>query len=239
MMKYKNKLAPAFLTLGLLFGVYSCTTVAEPENTKADKAKEDTGAVMNAESIALAEKMIFEQKGFRLGQKTQEGTTAKERLTQDTTQRICSALGGKPADSETAAKIMEIARESITIPASGIKLGDWKKGEAIARSGYGFRVGHKTDNHSKRSAGGNCYACHQLDPNEIAYGTLGPSLKAYGKIRGSSDAMLSYAYGIIFNPHASFPCSEMPRFGSNEVLTEQQISDVMAYLFDPASPVNQ
>jgi sulfur-oxidizing protein SoxX len=31
----------------------------------------------------------------------------------------------------------------------------------------------------------------------------------------------------------------MPRFGYHGVLTQQQISDVMAYLLDPASPVNQ
>jgi L-cysteine S-thiosulfotransferase len=35
------------------------------------------------------------------------------------------------------------------------------------------------------------------------------------------------------------PCSNMPRFGSNKVLDEQQIKDVMAYLFDPESPVNK
>jgi sulfur-oxidizing protein SoxX len=34
-------------------------------------------------------------------------------------------------------------------------------------------------------------------------------------------------------------CSAMPRFGAKGVLTEQQIKDVMALLFDPASPVNQ
>jgi sulfur-oxidizing protein SoxX len=31
----------------------------------------------------------------------------------------------------------------------------------------------------------------------------------------------------------------MPRFGHNGVLTEAQIKDVMALLFDPASPVNK
>jgi sulfur-oxidizing protein SoxX len=31
----------------------------------------------------------------------------------------------------------------------------------------------------------------------------------------------------------------MPRFGDAGILTEQQIKDVMAYLFDPESPVNK
>ena len=30
----------------------------------------------------------------------------------------------------------------------------------------------------------------------------------------------------------------MPRFGHNGVLNEQQIKDAVAFLFDPASPVN-
>ena len=34
-------------------------------------------------------------------------------------------------------------------------------------------------------------------------------------------------------------CSNMPRFGHNGILTEQQIRDVVALLVDPASPVNQ
>ena len=117
--------------------------------------------------------------------------------------------------------------------------GDWKKGEAVARSGYGFRVGHKTDDHSGRQPGGNCYACHQLDPNEIAYGTLGPSLTGYGKTRGTGEAMLKYTYDVIYNPHAYFPCTKMPRFGALGTLTQQQIADVMAYVMHPESPVNQ
>lgn len=241
MMKFKNYLTPMLVTFGLLFGVYSCTSVANSEKN-AGAAKDtvkDAGAVMDAQAIALAEKMIFEQAGFRLNEATQEGTTTKQRLTQDTIQKVCSAIAGNPVDSTTATKVRTIARDSIKKPADGVKLGDWKRGEAIARSGYGFRVGHRTDDHSKREAGGNCYACHQMSPDEIAYGTVGTSLLGYGKIRGTSDAMLNYAYDIIYNPHAIFPCSRMPRFGYNNVLTEQQISDVMAYLFDPASPVNQ
>jgi len=231
MMKYKNNLTSALALAVLLVGTYSCTTVADAEN-KATVAKD-------GDSSSLADNLIFEQGGFRLNQKTQEGGTVKDRLTQDSIQMACSKLGAASVDTGTAAKVTAMARESIKKPAGGIKLGDWKKGEAVARSGYGFRVGHKTDDHSKREAGGNCYACHQLDPNEIAYGTLGTSLTGYGKLRGSAEATLNFAYEMIYNPHVYFPCTNMPRFGHNGVLTQQQISDVMAYLFDPASPVNQ
>jgi sulfur-oxidizing protein SoxX len=43
----------------------------------------------------------------------------------------------------------------------------------------------------------------------------------------------------MYNPHASFPCSLMPRFGSNKVLTIDQIKDLVALLMSPESPVNK
>jgi sulfur-oxidizing protein SoxX len=187
----------------------------------------------------LAEYLIFEADGFRLDQETQEGTTVRDRLKQDELQRTCSALRGEGPDSETAAKVTSMARKDIVYPEGGIELGDWKKGEEVARSGYGFRVGHKTDDHSKRPPGGNCYACHELDPSEIAYGTLGPSLTGYGKMRGTGADMIKYTYEVIYNPHAYFPCTKMPRFGANGVLTQEQIADVMAYVMHPDSPVNK
>ena len=50
----------------------------------------------------------------------------------------------------------------------------------MAQSGYGMRF---TDYPPRRENGGNCYACHQLTMEEVSYGTLGPSLYNYGKIR--------------------------------------------------------
>lgn len=231
MKKFNHYLSSALISVGLLSGAYSCMTLAD--SVKA------AGATLSPEAITLAEKLIFEKGGFRLNQPSQEGTTVKQRLTQDAIQKTCSALAGSPLDSDTAARVSSMALESIKKPAGGVKLGDWKKGEAISRSGYGFRIGHKNDDHSNREVGGNCYACHQLDPSEIAFGTVGPSLTGYGKLRGTGKPILNYAYDIIYNPNAFFPCTHMPRFGHNDVLTEQQISDVLAYLFDPASPVNQ
>jgi sulfur-oxidizing protein SoxX len=86
--------------------------------------------------------------------------------------------------------------------------------------------------------GGNCYACHQLAPTEVAYGTLGPSLTQYG-LRGQSEAMLRYTWTKLWDTHAFNLCSHMPRFGAQKILTEQQLKDVMAFLLDPNSSVNQ
>jgi len=47
------------------------------------------------------------------------------------------------------------------------------------------------------------------------------------------------AYIKIYNSQAVVACSNMPRFGHTKVLTIDQIKDVMAYLFDRQSPVNQ
>ena len=121
-------------------------------------------------------------------------------------------------------------------PASGKLLGDWRHGEKIAQDGYGMRF---TDPDTKRPNGGNCYACHRLAPQELSYGTLGPSLYRYGALRGSGEAMQRYTYGKIYNPEAFSACSNMPRFGQHGILTEEQITNLVALLLDPESPVNK
>lgn len=233
MMQLRTKTISAVLAsalLGLATGVIAADRPASPEAAYTAMSPEE-----------LADYLIFEMGGFDLDAPTQEGRTARDRLVQDRTQKVCSALSrsGATLDRPTAAKISALAEESIQFPAGGIKLGDWRKGEEIARSGYGYRVGHRTDDHSSQPAGGNCYACHQLDPNESAHGTVGPSLTNYGTLRGTSDAMLKHTYQILYNPHLFFPCTTMPRFGHNGTLTQEKIADVMAYLLDPESPVNQ
>ena len=192
------------------------------------------------EARALAEKLAFAEGGFFQDQPMQEGGTGRDRLTQDETQKICTdvALSGKPIDEATAEKVRALARASIKYPAGGIQLGDWEKGRVLAWSGFGYRTAHKPDDHAKREPGATCYNCHQLATDRTG-GTIGPSLTQYGKIRGSGDEILKYAYDMIYNPNATFPCTNMPRFGANGILTEQQIADVMAYLFDPDSLVNK
>ena len=186
----------------------------------------------------LAEHLIFNSGSFKLEQAVQEGGVTRQRLVQDDLQQACTVIGGGPVDAKTAAKVQEMARASMKYPDGGIELGDWKIGRELAWSGFGYRVGHKTDDHSKKDPGGNCYNCHQLATDRTG-GNIGPPLTAYGKTRGTSDAILKYTYEVIYNPHAYFPCTHMPRIGDQNVLTAEQISHVMAYLFDPESPVNK
>ncbi len=209
----------------------------------ADSHKEKGGekvdyTAMSAEE--LAEYLIFEAKGFDVDEKTQEGATVRARLTQDELQKTCSELKGAPADSDTARSVTQLAAESIVYPEGGIELGDWKEGQAVAENAFGFRVGHNVDDHSALETGGLCMNCHQLEKEKAnRSGTLGPTLVGYGKMRDRSEQTLKYTYEVIYNAHAFFPCTKMPRFGANGILTQQKIADVMAYLLDPESPVNE
>lgn len=186
----------------------------------------------------LTEYMIFDAKGFKLDQPTQEGKTGRERMTQDELQKTCSALHGKPMDAETAKKVQELAAASRVYPEGGVTLGDWKRGQALAQEGAGFRLGPKADDNAKK-LGGNCYACHQMDLKVAAHGTLGPSLTGFGKTRGNTPDTQKYVYDVLYNAHAYFPCTNMPRFGANGFLNQAQMADLMAYLLDPESPVNK
>ncbi len=157
-----------------------------------------------------------------------------ERLQQTSLQAACSNPDDAVADRARAEALRQAALASVKMPGDGNFLGDWQRGAAIAANGRGLQY---SDDPSKPN-GGNCYACHQLDPEEVAYGTIGPSLANYGA-RGQSREVLEYTWSKIWNPHAWQVCSHMPRFGDAGILTEQQIRDVMAYLLDPASPVNR
>jgi sulfur-oxidizing protein SoxX len=153
---------------------------------------------------------------------------------QDDMQRLCSEHRDKPPAALTA-PVMAAQRGKIVYPPSGRLMGDWREGKKIAEDTGGMRFGDKP----RVPNGGNCYACHQLAPAEVVYGTLGPSLRGYGKARGTSDGVQRYAYDRIYNGQAFVACSAMPRFGHNGVLTPEQIAHLVALLLDPASEVNR
>jgi len=158
------------------------------------------------------------------------------RLTPDETMRQCSAAGNLPAP-KAGEEIQKRERATIEYPADGKFVGDWKKGETLAQSGFGLRFTDYPP--GNRANGGNCYACHQLTKAEVSYGTVGPSLYNYGKIRNYGEAETKAVYEKIYNPHAAYPCSLMPRLGANKVLTIEQIKDAVALLMSPDSPVNK
>ena len=157
-----------------------------------------------------------------------------DRLERDAVQTACSAPRGVPLDNDMLTTLRAERLEAVVQPLDGQYLGDWQRGAEVAGNGRGLQ----SSDDPTQPNGGNCYACHQLAPGEVAYGTLGPSLTGYGA-RGQSEAMLQYTWTKLWDTHAYNLCSHMPRFGAQGILTEQQLKDVMAYLLDPASPVNQ
>lgn len=159
----------------------------------------------------------------------------RRRIEQDDTMRVCSVTRNNPTAAQ-ANEIMARERAAIRLPANGQLMGDWRRGEQGALSGYGLRMG---DNDPRRTNGGNCYACHALNPAEISFGTLGPSLTGYGKARGASAETQREVYEKIYNIQAWIACSNMPRFGANNILTPEQIADYVALLLHPESPVNR
>ena len=173
-----------------------------------------------------------------------EGQAKVDRLVQDDANRECSAadVAGKPIDQKVAQAIEAANLKTIKWPSDGKFLGDWAAGEKVAQDGRGMTWTDKAGSVN----GGNCYNCHQISKQEISFGTIGPSLYNYGKLRGVADPaspaskpIVEYTWGKIWNARAYNACSQMPRAGHNGFLTEQQIRNIMALLLDPKSPVNQ
>ncbi len=163
----------------------------------------------------------------------ERGQAKMDRVVLDDVQRLCNLHRDNPP--EALAKPLEAAQlKAIPIP-QGSLIGDWKRGESIAQSGRGSMW----DDKPGVQPGGSCYNCHQLSPRVEAYGTVGPSLAGFGKLRGNTAEMQKYAYGRIYNSKAYNLCSQMPRLGHAGSLNEQQIKDLVALLLDPSSPVNQ
>ncbi len=156
------------------------------------------------------------------------------RIELDETQRLCTDRRNQVSAAEADA-IQKRETASVVFPADGNFLGDWKKGYLVANVGTGGQFSDVPNG----PVGGNCFACHQLDPKELSYGTIGPSLTAYGKDRKYDPQAMKDAWAKIYNSQSAFACSNMPRFGAKKFLTEAQIKDVMAYLFDKESPVNK
>lgn len=172
----------------------------------------------------------------------EQGIAKLDRLNQDDAQKACSQA--KPPSAAVTKKIEAAQMATIKWPADGQYIGDWKEGEKLAQNGRGMTWTDASVAPAKNGA--MCYNCHQIDKKEISFGTIGPSLWNYGKLRGVTDpadpaaaAIVKYTWGKLYNSKAYSACSNMPRFGHAELLNEQQIRDVMALLLDPKSPVNQ
>ncbi|GAB3193323.1 sulfur oxidation c-type cytochrome SoxX [Hydrogenophaga aquatica] len=199
------------------------------------------GACSSSPSSADYDKMTAEIVKASFAER---GIAKLDRLEQDLANKECAAaeVAGKPIDEKTAKAIEEAEMKTIKWPSDGKFLGDWKEGEKIAQSGRGLTW----SDDAKTVNGGNCYNCHQISKEEISFGTIGPSLYNYGKLRGVTDpdspagkAIVEYTWGKMWNARAYNACSQMPRVGHKGILNEQDLKHVMALLLDPKSPVNK
>ena len=163
-----------------------------------------------------------------------------KRLDQDETMKTCFQYRDQPP-KKVAEKLEKLNLATVKLPDNGKLVGDWKEGEKLASVGTGGHVGFIQPDPPGRLKGGNCYACHQLAKKELAYGTIGPSLQHFGKLRGglSNPDIIKYTYSKIYNSNAYNACTNMPRFGLHGWLSPEQISHIVAFLLDPESPVNK
>ena len=171
-----------------------------------------------------------------------QGDAKLDRLVLDASNQACSDSQGAPLDEKLSKAIEEANLKTVKFPADGKLLGSYAEGEKIAQNGRGLTWTDKAD----AANGGSCYNCHQISKTELSYGSLGPSLYNYGKLRGVTDPtaaaakpIVDYTWGKLWNSKAYNACSGMPRFGHANILTVEQLKDVMALLLDPKSPVNQ
>ena len=197
-------------------------------------------------AVALPGSAELDQKAAQITKASfrDQGIAKVDRLVQDDSNRECSAaeVASQPLDPARAKAIEAANLKTVRWPADGKFLGDWKAGEQIAQSGRGLTW---TDD-TQVPNGGNCYNCHQITKEEISFGTIGPSLYNYGKMRGVADPdspaarpIVEYTWGKIWNSKAYNACSNMPRAGHAGILNEQQVKHIVALLLDPQSPVNK
>jgi sulfur-oxidizing protein SoxX len=210
------------------FGLFFGLTVAFAAPAFAQKAVEAPGGkyAKDAEQV------------FRSSFRDDNPKYWMSRLEQDETMKTCGQYRDNPP-RKIGEKLEKLNAATIRYPVEGKLIGDWKEGEKLAAVGTGGHIGFIQPDPAGKLRGGNCYACHELAKKEVAYGTIGPSLQHFGKIRGNSDEIIKYAYDKIYNSNAFTACTNMPRFGLHNWLTPEQITHIVAFLVDPESPVNK
>ena len=212
----------------LKFALFGALSLALAAPALAQKAAEAPGGKYAKE----AEQM------FRTSFKAENPKYWMTRLEQDETMKTCQQYRDNPP-RKIGEKLEKLNAATIRYPVDGKLIGDWKEGEKLAAVGTGGHIGFIQPDPPGRVRGGNCYACHELAKKEVAYGTIGPSLHHFGKLRGNSDDIVKYAYDKIYNSNAFSACTNMPRFGLHNWLTPEQITHIVAFLIDPESPVNK
>lgn len=114
-----------------------------------------------------------------------------------------------PCHSYTAACGKMLPRAVSTVTWKG-ELGDPVRGKTIAFS----------------TPLGNCLACHEINGGDQG-GTVGPSLVDFAARR----LPYGYTYQRIYDTRLYNPDAHMPLYGTNGVLNDAEIRDVMAFLY--------
>ena len=212
----------------LKFALFGALSLALAAPALAQKAAEAPGGKYAKE----AEQM------FRTSFKAENPKYWMNRLEQDETMKACQQYRDNPP-RKIGERLEKLNAATIRYPVDGKLIGDWKEGEKLAAVGTGGHIGFIQPDPPGRVRGGNCYACHELAKKEVAYGTIGPSLRHFGRLRGGGDDVVRYAYEKIYNSNIFMACTNMPRFGLHSWLTPEQITHLVAFLIDPESPVNK
>jgi sulfur-oxidizing protein SoxX len=216
------------MIMTLKIALFGLCTVALTGSALAQKAVEAPGGKYAKEADQM----------FRNSFRADNPKYWMTRLEQDETMKTCGEYRDNPP-RKVGEKLEKLNRATIRYPVDGKLIGDWKEGEKLAAVGTGGHVGFIQPDPPGRVRGGNCYACHELAKKEVAYGTIGPSLHHFSKLRGTSDDIVKYTYDKIYNSNAFSACTNMPRFGLHSWLTPEQITHLVAFLVDPESPVNK
>jgi sulfur-oxidizing protein SoxX len=201
---------------------------------------ESTLAAGAAELVACASMSTPHERAIALKERDfhAQGIAGMDRLKDYAVMAACNKYNDNPP-TDVAKKLQAEQYASVKWPADGKFLGDWKAGEKLAQRGRGMTWRDKLDKTSRGEPnGGGCYNCHQIGPDTTSFGTIGPSLYQFAKLRGYGPDIQRYAYAKIYNAKAYSVCSQMPRFGHVGALQEQALKDITALLMDPNSPVN-
>ncbi|MDQ3270893.1 MAG: sulfur oxidation c-type cytochrome SoxX [Pseudomonadota bacterium] len=228
-----------FQCVGLLVGAAlfaGCATSLKGTARNIDARQVDRVIERQQRYIAEATEKVI-QSSFR-----DQGIAKTSWLDQDASNKACSESQGAALDDKLAKAIEEANLKTVKMPSDGKFIGDWKEGEKIAQNGRGMTWSDQPGS----ANGGSCYNCHQISKEELSFGSIGPSLYNFGKLRGVSNPaaaeskpIVDYTWGKLWNAKAYNACSGMPRFGHAGILNEDQMRHVMALLLDPQSPVNK
>ena len=155
---------------------------------------------------------------------------------QDETMKQCSLHENSPP-KPVADEIQKREKARIEYPADGKLMGDWKSGEKLAQSGYGLRF---TD---YPAAAGQRRQLLRLPPADQGRGQLRHDRPEPARTTARSGTSARPT------PRRSTRRSTTRRrpirartcrgFGTNNVLTIEQIKDLVALVMSPDSPVNK